>query len=403
MANSDTRKSLPLQAILAPNSGSCATSGDKDLGAREPGRVQSRTTTERVRDKENSPVSKSKRLKPGSQFFVTLHLSIPVYDQIRQDFVESFQDLITYCCAVERSQSSLHVSNHLHCFLEFSEPILINDLRVFIESTFKDFYTTLDLQACRSKRNILKYITKEDNEPYFNCSASKLNFYYQVHNWARNTKYFCFDDPFVVQHKNQYNYLSKVFKSIKQRAVGQSFSGFKYVYDVNLGWPYEAAMVWNDMLHKHGIKKRKVLYLWGSSNTGKTSLIERFIGYENLRFVFYPGVGKFFLQDYNPLIHKVIVFEEFNIQFYPSSMLKRLLEGRSYAYPVKCSSDINIVHKGPIVFISNFFDINDDALLNRLVVINAEIPYWTLPMGKVPKVEVEETIEITSSPETSEI
>lgn len=33
--------------------------------------------------------------------------------------------------------------------------------------------------------------------------------------------------------------------------------------------------------------------------------------------------------------------------------MKRLLEGRPYAYPVKCVLDLIISFKGPVIFVSN--------------------------------------------------
>lgn len=77
----------------------------------------------------------------------------------------------------------------------------------------------------------------------------------------------------------------------------------------------------------------------GSYKYGKSSFVESIIGKQNLKYVFMPGVGKFFMQGYNPEVHKVILFEEFDIKFHHVRLLKRLMEGRNYAYPVKCEMD----------------------------------------------------------------
>lgn len=57
-----------------------------------------------------------------------------------------------------------------------------------------------------------------------------------------------------------------------------------------------------------------------------------------MKFVFYPGGRKLFMHIYNKMVQKVIVFKKFKVDFYPPAMLKRLLEGREYAYPVECVS-----------------------------------------------------------------
>lgn len=100
-------------------------------------------------------------------------------------------------------------------------------------------------------------------------------------------------------------------------------------------------------------------------------------------------------------IFSVIVFEEFNISFYKSSFLKRLLDGRKYAYPVKCGLDLVCNFKGPIFFVSNN-DIRDSyydyALLGRLEFVFANCPYWE---GLKFELQDEVKVEI-SSPETYE-
>jgi len=45
-----------------------------------------------------------------------------------------------------------------------------------------------------SERNWLKYISKEDEEPYFNVAVDKLSFNYRALYWARNTEKFQFSD-----------------------------------------------------------------------------------------------------------------------------------------------------------------------------------------------------------------
>jgi hypothetical protein len=50
------------------------------------------------------------------------------------------------------------------------------------------------VKACKSKRNWFKYISKEDEEPYFNVAVNKLSFNYRALYWARNTEKFQFND-----------------------------------------------------------------------------------------------------------------------------------------------------------------------------------------------------------------
>lgn len=46
-----------------------------------------------------------------------------------------------------------------------------------------------------------------------------------------------------------------------------------------------------------------------------------------------------------------------------------------YAYPVKGLSDKLIQFKGPIIFISNYNDVVENSLVNRLKFVHADVPY----------------------------
>lgn len=76
-------------------------------------------------------------------------------------------------------------------------------------------------------------------------------------------------------------------------------------------------------------------------------------------------------------------------------MLKRLLEGRKFAYPVEGLPDKYIVFCGPIIFISNFFVIDDAALLSRLFVVSAAEAFYEEACIALPK---EEAMDVPPSP-----
>ena len=46
------------------------------------------------------------------------------------------------------------------------------------------------MKPCKSERNWLNYISKGDEEPYFNVAVDKLSFNYMALFWARNTEKF---------------------------------------------------------------------------------------------------------------------------------------------------------------------------------------------------------------------
>lgn len=353
------------------------------------------------------------RLKPGRMFFITLSLLFGQYSSVRLDFLNSLLDfgipLISYCICLERSDKSDIVDYHLHCFIELQGKIIIEELRSIIISLWPDH--GLDIQPCRSKKSCLKYIIKEDTHLLTNIKKNLLNFNYQCYCWAERTGTFDHTDPFVVEHRFNYRFLEKYLAQHKLKSLN-SFIGFKKYenHTFNL-WTRDCANWWNQWVEcidsNKKTVKRSQLYLWGGTNMGKSTFIELLIGRQNLKYVFYPGVGKFFMQGFQVDVHKIIVFEEFNMTFY-HAMLKRLLEGRDYAYPVKCGLDMKFKFRGPIIFVSNFNicdQIDDRALIGRLINIHSDVfyKYGSLEEEVVCKEEAlsetsyEEVVEISSA------
>lgn len=370
--------------------------------ARAPHRAQSRTSTVPVRSSALPlPVSAPclpaavtgvdrKSRKPGRLFFVTLNLECEVYEDIRKDFVAVFQDLITYVCAIEKSDNSELVSNHLHCFLEFGSEIFVDDLRKFVVDNFEEVCNKIDVQPCRSRRNCIKYCSKEDEGVYYNCKTSELHIYFRTIKWAATREEFRYKDPFVFEQRNQYRYIEKVYQDVRSCINAAKFKGFEMCRMGFSGWAMQCALAWNQMLRDAAQKKSKgqKLYLWGNTNVGKSTLIESFFGGSiDLPEVYCPGVGKFFMGEFDPLVHKAIVFEEFEYKYYPIALLKRLVEGRRGTYMVKCCPTKSFAFHGPIIFVSNYEEITDVAFRSRLTIVNATTPYWMEDKVEIPSTE----------------
>lgn len=203
-----------------------------------------------------------------------------------------------------------------------------------------------------------------------------------------------------MEHRFCYRFLERYYRDYCKKSLGE-FKCFRRVTYTHMSWTMDVVVWWNEVITKFELKRR-CLYLYGRSNTGKSTFVEWLIGRNNMKYVFYAGVGKFFMQDFDASVHKVILFEEFDYELACVSMIKRLLEGRAYAYPVKCEMDKIIKFTGPIIFVSNDNDVTKDtALYNRLLLVAAYGSYWETPQGPVPKTEtvlepVQDVFEISS-------
>ena len=153
-------------------------------------------------------------------------------------------------------------------------------------------------------------------------------------------------------------------------------------FDVNscaMNWTKEAAMLWNKRVNYNRPKAREIpqLYLWGPSGVGKSTFVEKLIDFEKmLPFVFFPDKGNFFMQGFDPLIHKVILFEDFNLNDYTIGDIKRLTGAEMHKYSIKGKTGIDLQFFGPIIFASNFMNITNDGLLKNLKIVHAVEPFW---------------------------
>lgn len=348
----------------------------------------------------------NKHCKPGKLFIVTVSWDGELFTTIRERFLDTLQvgfgiNFISYLVALEKSDRSSIVDYHIHSVLEFQKPVYVTDIGDYLRM----FYSMkVDCQPCRSKRSALKYCSKEDRDLLTNVKTSELHMNYRLHVWASNANSFKFTDPFVVEHRHQFNFLKKYFEDHK-KLNAKSFGGYRqFVGPQYNGWHEAVCSWWNEWMtildEGKKVVKRRQLYLSGPTNVGKTTVWESLVGKANMKFVFYPGVGNFFMQGFDPTYHKYIVFEEFDISFYPVSMLKRLLEGKTFAYPVKCQPDLVMKFYGPIIFVSNYMcDTTDNALKQRFFDIHAGHGYWSYGTAPYPPYPVKKENEYDELPQ----
>lgn len=332
---------------------------------------------------------KATRKRAGNQFFITLR-EVDNYSGVRQDILYYFDfvTIISFCVGLEENKSVSKEQFHMHIFLDLEEKLFLDDLRLMLDSFW---YGKYDLQSCRSKRNVLKYVSKTDFDCYHNVSVDLLSSGYQMMFWARNTVVFKITDPYVVTHNMNWKFLKSLHERVQFERM-KNFKGYERVYHTYGGWSLLVGLWWNEIIKLKGYRQPQ-LYLYGGSGLGKTEFIERIIKCYGMR-VYNPLPGRFFFEDFDVEIHKVILFEEFNWKRWESneSQLKRLLEWRDFSVDQKCIGGRKIVvAKVPIIFVSNYEgDEMPDAIKNRLKFVNAdEIVYRN---GLEPLHEIKEEI-----------
>jgi hypothetical protein len=99
------------------------------------------------------------RVRRGHQFCITVS-PVELYDSVRSEFLSYFQFVNSYCIGLEKHHLSRDY--HLHAWIEFLHGYTINQVKHLFLFWFEG---TVNVQSCKSSRNWLKYITKEDDDP----------------------------------------------------------------------------------------------------------------------------------------------------------------------------------------------------------------------------------------------
>lgn len=306
-----------------------------------------------------------KRDKLTQNFFVTFALS-HLWESVRDDILLLIENMcISYLIAKESNEDDEY--GHVHIYMKTLDKWKLVDIRAwFVEHLGLENF---DIQSVRSPKSTIKYISKEDLKLITNLKVSLLHFNYRVHKWAVRNDEFRFDHHFVVEHRNCYRFLQSYYSQHLDFRV-KIETGPLPLYCV-ADWANEVVEWFNTFVMSKGLK-RKQLYLYGPTNTGKSQLIDLILSQYCDR-VYYPDVGKFFMNGFRKGFHQVILFEEFNYQYHILDMIKRLIEGRMFSYPRKCVDALSFQFDGPVIFVSNHhLDVNvDPAFISRLNIVFA--------------------------------
>jgi len=128
---------------------------------------------------------------------------------------------------------------------------------------------TLNVQVCKSRKNVLLCISKQDEFPFFNCRGTELSLAYRARAWARCTQVWRVSDPFVLEHEQHYSLLYELNWEVRSRllCVKSMPKLFRYFWP---GWCMQL------LLRLHFVYRRldwKGVYLHGPSCVGKSTVL----------------------------------------------------------------------------------------------------------------------------------
>lgn len=78
-----------------------------------------------------------KRRKPGKLFFITVGFHRSVWSDTHEQLLYNLRfdwavEIVSYAVGLERSDKSENIDYHLHAFIEYAQPVFIDDIRSYL-------------------------------------------------------------------------------------------------------------------------------------------------------------------------------------------------------------------------------------------------------------------------------
>ena len=219
----------------------------------------------------------------------------------------SLEELCFRLLVAEEKHFNLQDVHH-HIYMRTKEKYTINEVYEIINRVYDKNHTTCGdimsnerdkyddddnnlgepidgvlVQTVRNERTYLKYITKSDIEPMIkSIDHNLLSFSYTTRLWAQNTSKFDYADAYVLNNPQYYKLLEKVHSSVQNsKKIVRQLRLMPYYKPLDQHqcntWQEEVINWWNDWIVNGFRHKKPQLFLWGGSNTGKTTFVRQLI------------------------------------------------------------------------------------------------------------------------------
>lgn len=130
-------------------------------------------------------------------------------------------------------------------------------------------------------------------------------------------------------------------------------------------WRDDVRKWWNDWVNEGWFHKRKQLFLWGASDSGKTTFIREFLlqGIDD-DSIFIPtkvpcsAASRFSWSQYEPYKHVVMMLDEFDCNTVDTNAFKLVCEGEAMCSDVKHHNSKKLYLRIPQIYISQVFKLS---------------------------------------------
>ncbi|RNA12046.1 hypothetical protein BpHYR1_036275 [Brachionus plicatilis] len=257
--------------------------------------------------------------------------------------------------------------------------IIFNDqVMVFMEFLELKFKFGFEWIACNRWSSTLKQRFKDRQMKFLGVSFS--DFDEEIGTWLWAQQYEKFGAPAIddihfsskskEKRKNMLDTIKRLrdlkkkqpkYRLLRPLIVKKKFDDWR---DSVIEW-------WNEWTQNPYSPKRPQLYLFGKSDSGKTSFIVALLSVYSHQ-IFMPDKGKYEWQDWNPYQYTHVIIDEMNLQEYNKNTWKQVVAGEAFQTSVKHKESERKLVQCPMIFISNHLPEPFPGMETRLKIVECD-------------------------------
>lgn len=224
-------------------------------------------------------------VKKGPKGSHDFGLTVNTIDMNKVDIGEWFsrdENISDICVAQEEHHDGLDpltgepidgpVRYHHHIYLKFIEAMKLPEVQDIVNTMTDD--VGYDLQVCKSRRNWLMYITKEDGNPYLkNVRVSELSLFARAQNHIK-TKY---KKPTKVDRADHFMVAAGNYRNVCLDMASNHIQNLREKVDQSRETMAPNMQCWLTRAIYSALVRGDHVYLYGMPGVGKSQLVDRFI------------------------------------------------------------------------------------------------------------------------------
>lgn len=271
---------------------------------------------------------------------------------------------------------------HFHAIFKTEAACTFDALRDHIVGWLPEA-AAIDLRTVKARRSCVRYCCKEDYDPARKGTFFKkdLPFAVECMDWVKENQVYSLIHPFILAHWTSYKFCQQLHTEYweSHSVPAEPASGLRQVELLgdtfkigdklfrNIAW-VESVFDWcQDSFVPNRRHKMKQLYMYGTPNCGKTTLINSLIDMDH---VYWAGRDKWWFENFRVHEHYAVFLDEFNWDtFSCKKELLKLLAGEPFIANVKGVSPRKINVNIPVIMLTNDEPPTDAAFLVRVRVV----------------------------------